>query len=261
MPAPGPNQVLIKVAACGVCRTDLHIVDGELPQPKLPLVLGHEIVGHVEALGRRRRGLRASASASACRGSARPTARAPIAARAARISATTRASPATRSTAAMPNTPSPTRATCFRSPDGYSDAEAAPLLCAGLIGYRSLKLAGPGEAPRHLRLRRGRAYRGAGGARTRAARSTPSRGPATPRHKTSRCEPRRGVGRRLGRDAARAARCRDHLRPGRRARAGGAPGRAQRRRGGVRRHPYERHPELPLRDPVGGARASARSPI
>ncbi len=51
VPAPGPNQVLIKVAACGVCRTDLHILDGELSQPKLPLVLGHEIVGRVEALG------------------------------------------------------------------------------------------------------------------------------------------------------------------------------------------------------------------
>ena len=51
VPKPGPNQVLIKVAACGVCRTDLHIFDGELARPKLPLVLGHEIVGRVEALG------------------------------------------------------------------------------------------------------------------------------------------------------------------------------------------------------------------
>ena len=52
VPAPGPHQVLIKVAACGVCRTDLHVFDGELNQPKLPLVLGHEIIGHVEALGK-----------------------------------------------------------------------------------------------------------------------------------------------------------------------------------------------------------------
>src|SRR5581483_6593540 len=51
VPEPGPHQVLIKVAACGVCRTDLHVFDGELEHPKLPLVLGHEIVGHVEALG------------------------------------------------------------------------------------------------------------------------------------------------------------------------------------------------------------------
>ncbi|MGA7546895.1 MAG: alcohol dehydrogenase catalytic domain-containing protein, partial [Methyloceanibacter sp.] len=51
VPKPGPRQVLLKVVACGVCRTDLHIVDGELSHPKLPLVLGHEIVGRVEAMG------------------------------------------------------------------------------------------------------------------------------------------------------------------------------------------------------------------
>ena len=51
MPTPGPDQILLKVLACGVCRTDLHIYDGELDHPKLPLVLGHEIVGRVEALG------------------------------------------------------------------------------------------------------------------------------------------------------------------------------------------------------------------
>ena len=51
VPEPGAGQILIKVAACGVCRTDLHIFDGELHHPKLPLVLGHEIVGHVAALG------------------------------------------------------------------------------------------------------------------------------------------------------------------------------------------------------------------
>src|SRR5262245_18081800 len=51
VPKPGPGQVLIEVVACGVCRTDLHIFDGELPHPKLPLVLGHEIVGRIAALG------------------------------------------------------------------------------------------------------------------------------------------------------------------------------------------------------------------
>src|SRR3974390_1747982 len=51
VPTPGPGQVLIRVHACAVCRTDLHVVDGELPQPKLPLVPGHEIVGTVAALG------------------------------------------------------------------------------------------------------------------------------------------------------------------------------------------------------------------
>ena len=51
MPEPSPHQLRLRVLACGVCRTDLHIVDGELAQPKLPLVLGHEIVGRVDAMG------------------------------------------------------------------------------------------------------------------------------------------------------------------------------------------------------------------
>src|SRR5262244_4456302 len=50
-PAPGPGDILIEIAACGVCRTDLHVVDGELPDPKLPIVPGHEIVGRVAAIG------------------------------------------------------------------------------------------------------------------------------------------------------------------------------------------------------------------
>ena len=50
-PAPGPGQVLVQVSACAVCRTDLHVVDGELSEPKLPIIPGHEIVGHVIALG------------------------------------------------------------------------------------------------------------------------------------------------------------------------------------------------------------------
>ena len=51
LPEPGPGQLRVRVAACGVCRTDLHVADGELPRPKLPLVLGHEVVGRVDALG------------------------------------------------------------------------------------------------------------------------------------------------------------------------------------------------------------------
>ena len=51
MPEPGPGQIRVRVEACGVCRTDLHVVDGELPDPKLPIVPGHEIVGRVEAVG------------------------------------------------------------------------------------------------------------------------------------------------------------------------------------------------------------------
>ena len=51
LPAPGAGEILVEVAACGVCRTDLHVVDGELPDPKLPIVPGHEIVGRVAAIG------------------------------------------------------------------------------------------------------------------------------------------------------------------------------------------------------------------
>src|ERR1700677_1198735 len=53
IPQPGPGELLVAVAACGVCRTDLHVVDGELPHPKLPIVPGHEIVGRVDAIGSR----------------------------------------------------------------------------------------------------------------------------------------------------------------------------------------------------------------
>src|SRR5690242_13909582 len=58
VPTPGPHQILIKVAACGVCRTDLHVFDGELAHPKLPLILGHEIVGRVEEIGSEVRGFK-----------------------------------------------------------------------------------------------------------------------------------------------------------------------------------------------------------
>src|SRR5262245_46885859 len=57
IPEPGPEQILLRVHACGVCRTDLHVADGELPDPKLPLVLGHEVVGTVVRAGERAEGL------------------------------------------------------------------------------------------------------------------------------------------------------------------------------------------------------------
>ena len=159
-----PGEVRIRVGACGVCRTDLHIRDGELREPKLPLVLGHQIVGTViEGDGSRR------ARASASPGWAGPAASAATAAPDARTCATARASPATRSTAATPRRPSPTRATAFRFPTVRADEELAPLLCAGLIGYRALRAAGDGESARPLRLRRRRAHRRAG----RASRRTP----------------------------------------------------------------------------------------
>ena len=114
-PEPGPGSVRLAVRACGVCRTDLHIVDGELPRPKLPLVLGHQIVGTVSALGagvtRFAVGQRVGVPWLAWTCGAAATAAA-----AARTSATRRASPATTSTAALPRRRSPTSATASRFP-------------------------------------------------------------------------------------------------------------------------------------------------
>jgi propanol-preferring alcohol dehydrogenase len=145
-PAPAADQVLVRVGACAVCRTDLHVLDGELSHPKLPLILGHEIVGRVEEVG----------------------------------SAVTRFAPDDRvgvpwlgwtcgkcayCLSGRENLCDQARFTgytldggyaeyaaaderfCFPISGDYSDVAAAPLLCAGLIGYRSLRRAG---APRSL---------------------------------------------------------------------------------------------------------------
>ena len=140
-PSPGRNQVLIKVGACAVCRTDLHIIDGELTQPKLPLIPGHEVVGRViqtgEAASRFGPGDRVGVPWLAwtcgqceyCRtgkenlcDNARFTGYSVDGGYASLMLADERF--------------------CFRIPERFSDIEAAPLLCAGLIGYRSLTKTG-----------------------------------------------------------------------------------------------------------------------
>ena len=144
VPAPGAIQILIRVAACGVCRTDLHILDGELTQPKLPLVLGHEIVGRVEAPGEGVEGFApgmrvgvpwpgyTDGTCTYCREGAENLCDHP------RFTGYQIDGGYAQYTVADARY-------VFPIPDGYGDAEAAPLLCAGLIGYRSLKLAGPGK--------------------------------------------------------------------------------------------------------------------
>ena len=141
VPEPGPDQVLVKVAACGVCRTDLHVVDGELRDAKLPIVPGHEIVGAVAAMGadvaRFDIGQRVGVpwlghTCGACRycraghenlcDNARFTGYHIDGGYAGYAVADQRY--------------------CFAISGDYTDAEAAPLLCAGLIGYRSLRMAG-----------------------------------------------------------------------------------------------------------------------
>lgn len=140
-PEPGPGQVLLRVAACGVCRTDLHVADGELTQPKLPLVLGHEVVGRVAEVGpgasRFHAGDRVGVpwlgwTCGECRSC-----------RSGRENLCDRA----RFTGYQVDggygelTVADERF-CFPIPDDYDDAAAAPLLCAGLIGYRALVAAG-----------------------------------------------------------------------------------------------------------------------
>src|SRR5437763_10011614 len=143
-PEPGPGQVLVDMHACGVCRTDLHIVDGELTEPKLPLVPGHQIVGTVEAVGDgaeryevgRRIGVPwlgwtdgecrycSSGRENLC-DNARFTGY-DIAGGYAELAVAD-------------------ERYCFPIPEGYPDDQAAPLLCAGLIGHRALRMAGDAE--------------------------------------------------------------------------------------------------------------------
>src|SRR5438874_8599083 len=140
-PKPGPGQVLIAVKACAVCRTDLHIVDGELTEPKLPLVPGHEIVGTVVehgagaecfAVGERvgvpwlgwtcgRCEYCRSGRENLCPG--------------ARFTGYTIDGGYGEQTIARADF-------CFPIPEAFSDLEAAPLLCAGLIGYRAYRFTG-----------------------------------------------------------------------------------------------------------------------
>ena len=140
-PSPGEGEVLLAVHTCGVCRTDLHIVDGELAHPKLPLVPGHQVVGEVVAGGVRfEPGARVGVpwlgwTCGECRfcragaenlcDRARFTGYDSDGGYAEHVVADERF--------------------CFPIPESYTDEEAAPLLCAGLIGYRSLRLAGDPE--------------------------------------------------------------------------------------------------------------------
>ncbi|HSO07829.1 MAG TPA: zinc-dependent alcohol dehydrogenase family protein [Pelomicrobium sp.] len=144
VPDPGPGQVLVRVHACGVCRTDLHVVDGELTEPTLPIVPGHEIVGRVAALGhgveRFREGERVGVpwlgyTCGECRFCR---------------SDRENLCPEARFTGYQIDGGYAEYALaderfCFPIHGDYSDVDAAPLLCAGLIGYRSLVMAGDGR--------------------------------------------------------------------------------------------------------------------
>ena len=135
VPEPGPGRLLLRVEACGVCRTDLHVVDGELPDPVLPLVLGHQIVGRVDGDGERLGIPWLGWTCGACRYC--KTGRENLC-REARFTGYTL--PGGYAEWAVADA-----RFCFPVPDVYASPEAAPLLCAGLIGYRALRLAGEAE--------------------------------------------------------------------------------------------------------------------
>jgi propanol-preferring alcohol dehydrogenase len=144
VPVPEPGQVRVKVQTCGVCRTDLHVVDGELPNPKLPLILGHQIVGTVESLGE---GVTSPAlgervgipwlgwTCGHCRYC---------------LSGRENLCDFAKFTGydldgGYAEFTVADHRYAFPVPQGYPAAQASPLLCAGLIGYRSLNMAGDAE--------------------------------------------------------------------------------------------------------------------
>ena len=144
VPEPGPGQIRVKVGACGVCRTDLHVLDGDLGEPKLPLVMGHQVVGTVDALGEKVDGhsegdrigvpwLGGSCGHCAyCEEDRENLCDEP------------------RFTGYLIDGGFAEYCIadarfCFPIPEGYPDLQAAPLLCAGLIGYRAYRMAGDGK--------------------------------------------------------------------------------------------------------------------
>jgi propanol-preferring alcohol dehydrogenase len=131
-PQPGPGQVLLRVRACGVCRTDLHVADGELPDAKLPLVLATRSSARTSS----------PASGSACRGSAGPDGECRYCASGRENLCDNARFTGYQLDGGYAEYAVADRRYCFPIPDGYADVQAAPLLCAGLIGYRSLRLAG-----------------------------------------------------------------------------------------------------------------------
>lgn len=143
LPVAGPTQLLIKVAACGVCRTDLHVLDGEIPA-HYPIVPGHEIVGRVLAMGARTEGFaigqrvgvpwlgHTCGICSFCRSGHENLCDQP------------EFTGCTRDGGYASHVVADARY-CFPLPDRFTDVEAAPLLCAGLIGWRALRLAGDGQ--------------------------------------------------------------------------------------------------------------------
>jgi propanol-preferring alcohol dehydrogenase len=143
-PVPSPSEVRVRVSSCGVCRTDLHVVDGELPNPKLPITPGHEIVGRVDLVGAAVEGLRPDMRVGIpwlgftcgvcpyCRADAENLCDYP------------QFTGYTRDGGYATHVIADARFV-FALPEAGDDVATAPLLCAGLIGWRSLRIAGEGR--------------------------------------------------------------------------------------------------------------------
>lgn len=143
VPDPDAGQIRLAVSACGICRTDLHILDGELTEPKLPLVMGHQVVGVVDALGAGVSGFKIGdrigvpwlgGSCGVCEYCADGREN---------LCDTPRFT-GYQINGGFAEYCAANARFCFPIPEGYPNAQAAPLLCAGLIGYRSYRMAGDG---------------------------------------------------------------------------------------------------------------------
>jgi propanol-preferring alcohol dehydrogenase len=144
LPVAGAGEIMMSVTACGVCRTDLHVVDGELPHPKLPIVPGHEIVGRVEQIGEGVNGFKVHdrvgvpwlggtcGACDFCRRERENLCDRPV------------FTGYTRDGGFATHVVADARF-CFSLPGGIEDAQVAPWLCAGLIGWRSYRMAGEGK--------------------------------------------------------------------------------------------------------------------
>ena len=252
-PTPGAGEIRIKVAACGVCRTDLHVVDGELPHPKLPIIPGHEIVGRVDAIGPgvenfvlgERVGVpwlgHTCGSCSFCMGGQENLCDYPL------------FTGYTRDGGFATATIADARYT-FRLGERGTDVELAPLLCAGLIGWRSLTIAGTGKklglygfgAAAHIVAQIAK-WQG----RTVFAFTKPGDAAAQ--------EFARSLGAAWAGDfepgGARAARRGDHLRASWRIDTARLEGPPQRRQSCLRRHSHERHSPISVFASLGRAAA------
>lgn len=253
-PVPGAGDVRVKVSACGVCRTDLHVVDGELPDIAYPIIPGHEVVGRVDALGPGVTSLRVGervgvpwlgytcGECSYCRSGRENLCDRP------------RFTGYTRDGGFATHLVADARY-CFPLGEAGDDVAIAPLLCAGLIGWRSLVMAGDGK---HLGIF------GFGAAGHIIAQVARWQGRSVYAFTRAGDVEAQHLAKSLGAEWAGSSEDPPPVpldaaiifRAGRRSRAAGATRRAQRRPRGVRRHSHVGHSLVPLPHSVGGAAAA-----